>query len=66
MKIVSFIVERKVIRKILSHLKLWPDRDIRGSPSWQGKRARPSALWKQERHYEVVDDGWLGYEEPSF
>ncbi|MBU0974013.1 MAG: hypothetical protein KKC20_25490, partial [Proteobacteria bacterium] len=36
-KRISFIVERKVIRKILCYLKLWPGRDIRGSPQWQGK-----------------------------
>jgi hypothetical protein len=32
MQIISFIVERKVIRKILTHLKLWPGKEIRRSP----------------------------------
>ena len=66
MKIISFIVERKVIRKILLHLKLWPDRDIRGSPRWPGKRMPASVLAKQKRHYQLVNDGWPGYEEPTY
>ena len=66
MKIISFIVERKVIRKILYHLNLWVDKDIRGSPCWPGKRLLASVLQKQERHYEPIDDGWPGYEEPTF
>lgn len=36
-KIIRFIVERKVIRKILPHLKLWPGNEIRGAPQWSGK-----------------------------
>jgi len=66
MKIISFIVEQKVIRKILLHLKLWPEQDIRGSPSWLSKRMPASVPAKEERHYEPVDDGWPGYEEPTY
>ncbi|MBU0943334.1 MAG: hypothetical protein KKC20_25535 [Proteobacteria bacterium] len=66
MKIVSFIVERKVIRKILCHLKLWLGRDIRGSPQWQGNKGSAPALPIQERYYELVDDGWPSYEEAVF
>jgi hypothetical protein len=66
MKIISFIVERKVIRKILNHLKLREDKDIRGSPCYPGKKMLVSVLQKQERHYEPIDDGWPGYEEPTF
>jgi hypothetical protein len=25
-----------------------------------------SVFGKQERHYELVNDGWPGYEEPTF
>jgi len=66
MKIISFIVERKVIRKILSHLKLLPEKDIRGSPFWPGKLKQSSNPSRYERHYEPVDDGWPGYEEPVY
>ena len=66
MKILSFIVERKVIRKILTHLKLWPGNDIRGSPSWPGKLRPSSSSSRHERHYEPVDDGWPGYDEPVY
>ena len=66
MKIISFIVERKVIRKILNHLKLWPGNEIRGSPHWAGKNGTSQAAPRQKRHYEPFDDGWPGYEEPVY
>lgn len=66
MKIISFIVERKVIRKILTHLKLWPGNEIRGSPHWPGKVDASPTPPKQEKHYEPVDDGWPGYDEPVY
>lgn len=66
MKIISFIVEWKVIRKILCHLKLWPDRDICGLLQWQGNKGATRGLPMQERHYERVDDGWLDYKEAIF
>jgi hypothetical protein len=62
----EFVLEQKGIRKILCHLTLWVDKDIRGSPCWPGKRMLASVLQKQERHYEPIDDGWLGYEDPTF
>lgn len=66
MKIISFIVERKVVRKILTHLKLWPGNDIRGSPSRPGKLGVSSTHPGQDRHCEPVDDGWPGYDEPVY
>jgi Putative transposase/Transposase zinc-binding domain len=66
MKIVSFIVERKVIRKILTHLKLWTGNAIRGSPHWPGKVGASPTTSKQERRYDPVDDGWPGYDEPVY
>jgi len=66
MKIISFIVERKVVRKILTHLKLWPVNNIRGSPSRPGKLKVSSTHPGQEKQYEPVDDGWPGYDEPVY
>ncbi|MBC8316600.1 MAG: transposase [Desulfobulbaceae bacterium] len=66
MKIISFIVERKVIRKILTHLKLWSGNNIRGSPFWAAKLKSSSSHSRHERYYEPVDDGWPGYEEPVY
>ena len=66
MKILGFIIERKVTRNILTHLKCWPGTDIRGSPSWAGQLQPSSSLSRHERHYELVDDGWPGYEEPVY
>jgi len=59
----SFIVEQKVFRKILNRLKLWPGDEIRGSPHWQRKGGRSPNVLRRKKHYEPVDDGWLGYEE---
>jgi len=56
MKIVSFINEVDVIRKILEHLGLWEDKIPVG-------RAPPVSI--PEKNYEPYDDGWPQYEEPS-
>ncbi|MCF8056475.1 MAG: hypothetical protein K9K37_07530 [Desulfocapsa sp.] len=66
MKIISFIVERKVIRKILTHLKLWPGNETRGSLHWSGRGGASPTSQKQQKHYEPVDDGWSGYDEPAY
>ena len=55
MKIVSFITENDVIRKILERLELWEERVPVECPP-------PMEI--TERHYELIDDGWSGYEEP--
>jgi hypothetical protein len=55
MKIVSFITEDEVVRKILEHLELWEERV---------PVERPPPEQISERHYEPVDDGWPGYDEP--
>ena len=57
MKIISFITEAKIIRKILEHLHLWEEEE----------RIRPppvKSLTYPIRIYEPFDDGWPGYEEP--
>lgn len=63
MKIISFIVEQKVILRILAHLKLWPGNGTRGSAFWPGKLGVSSTHSGQERHYESIDVGWPGYDE---
>jgi hypothetical protein len=57
MKIVSFIYERKVIKKILDHLGLYEDKPMRN-------RAPPVSRDFIERIIELYDDGWPDYEEP--
>ena len=56
MKIISFINEGVVIRKILEHLRLWEDK----TPL---ERAPPDLI--SEKNYEPYDDGWSQYEDPS-
>lgn len=60
MKIISFIHERAVIRKILKHLDLWEEKRSRPPP--------PVTLQISETalRYEPVDDGWPGHEDPVF
>ncbi len=70
MKIISFINERLVIKKIQDHLKLWEKQQWKRPPP----RAGPSPPVKpgQERYQTSIltmpnassDDGWPGYEEP--
>lgn len=58
MKIISFIYERKVIKKILKHLDLYEEDKPKRN------RAPPSAWNVVERSIESYDDGWPDYEEP--
>ncbi len=66
MKIISFINERPVIKKILEHLKLWEEPRRQRPPP----RDEPKPPMKQKIvchtgfQYELFDDGWPGYEEP--
>lgn len=57
MKIVSFITDHAVVRKILKHLDLW---DI--SPPVDPPSSRSSV--GDETVYVPCDDGWSIYEEP--
>ena len=56
MKIISFINETDVIRKILELLWLWEDKI-------PVERAPPALI--REKSHEPYDDGWPQYEEPS-
>ncbi|MDF1614038.1 hypothetical protein [Desulfurivibrio dismutans] len=61
MKIISFISEAAIIRRILEHLGLWTTK--------KPKPAAPPPALDRERRYEPFDDGWSQYEEhdePSF
>ncbi len=66
MKIISFINERPVIRKILAHLKLWDRPQQQRPPSRAGPKppVKQEGLCQDSFQYEHFDDGWPGYEEP--
>jgi len=59
MKIIGFITEAVIIRRVLEHLGLWRGKTPAPPPS---DRA-PSAPGHEKR-YEPFDDGWSQYEEP--
>ncbi len=67
MKIISFIKERQVIRKILIYLNLW-DTPERARPPPRGGPVPKVPMQHKEglTQHEPFDDGWLGYEEPCF
>lgn len=59
MKIVSFITQAAVIRRILQHLNLWRE-------SMTAARPPPTMVVSNDiAGYKPFDDGWAGYEEPS-
>ncbi|MEA3469415.1 MAG: hypothetical protein U9R57_14480 [Thermodesulfobacteriota bacterium] len=58
MKIISFIYERKVIKKILDHLGIYAEDKPKRN------RAPPAFPDFVERIIEKYDDGWSDYEEP--
>lgn len=58
MKLISFIYERRVIKKILTHLGSYEEDKLKRN------RAPPSSPDFIERIIEQYDDGWLNYEEP--
>ena len=66
MKIISFIVERKVIRRILVHLKLWDDPQRQRPPPSKKNEQFSQVSKKNVLHYEPFDDGWGDYQEPFF
>ena len=62
MKIISFITEKPVIRKILEHLDLW--RETKRGPPNKASPPVETITEIKEREYEPFDDGWPVYEEP--
>ncbi|MBN2232962.1 MAG: hypothetical protein JW781_09120 [Deltaproteobacteria bacterium] len=66
MKIVGFITDYPVIRKILKHLDLW-ERPPPVAPVLPGVASVPPSprpFAGEALVYEPFDDGWPGYEEP--
>ncbi len=59
MKIISFITEVAIIRRILEHLGLWTGK----RPKWAVPADRAPPALDRERRYEPFDDGWPQYEE---
>ena len=66
MKIISFISEPKLVRKILEHLKLWttPSVSARSPPAKAAPLPGHDPIPTDEITYEPFDDGWPQYEEP--
>jgi len=62
MKIISFIVQEDVIKKILVHLERWEEFTRRRPPPIQHQVKKAPAA--RPRQLEPVDDGWPDYEEP--
>ena len=60
MRIISFIYEKTVIEKILSHLNNFEEN--------KNQREPPKAVPEYTEATETVpyDDGWPGYDEPTF
>jgi len=64
MKIISFITEKPIIRKILEHLDLWRE-DQRLPPNKASPDCQTNVeIEIREVVYEPFDDGWPVYEEP--
>ncbi|GAB4275434.1 MAG: hypothetical protein Kow00111_28770 [Thermincola ferriacetica] len=63
MKIISFIVQPDVIRKILVHLELWEEFARRRPPPLVLAAVKSGVA--SGRTHEPFDDGWPGYEEPG-
>jgi hypothetical protein len=65
MKIIALIEEPAVVERILKHLELWRDPEPRRGDQ---RRTTPcdAAEAPLELCCEPVDDGWPGYEEPTY
>ena len=59
MKIISFIYKRAIIKKILTHLKLYEERSNQRAPPATPQYIVPTEI-------VAYDDGWPGYEESGF
>jgi hypothetical protein len=65
MKIIALIEEPAVVERILKHLELWRDPEPRRGDQ-RGTTPCDAAEAPLEFCYEPVDDGWPGYEEPTY
>jgi hypothetical protein len=66
MKIINFIKEQRVIRKILVHLNLWDTPEMARPPLRVGQISQAPIQYEEHNRYEPFDDGWPGREKPSF
>ncbi len=67
MKIISFIKDRDVIRKILEHLDLWRiPKQPRPPPENKFTLPRHNPCPPVTEQEDFFDDGWPGFEEPVF
>jgi len=67
MKIISFITEYQIIKKILEHLRLWEQKPSRDPPNRETSSENPvleSLDRGNELIYEPFYEDWSGYEEP--
>ncbi|MEN8256625.1 MAG: hypothetical protein ABFS09_02060 [Thermodesulfobacteriota bacterium] len=64
MKIVSFITDNRVIRKILTYLYLWREQPSRRPPARAGPECNFQLLFKETAYNELNDEGWPGHDEP--
>ena len=62
MKIIALIEDPAVIRRILTHLGLWRERKGNERGTAPLEETAPDV----ELAYEPADDGWPGYEEPTY
>ena len=62
MTIIALINDPAVIRRILTHLRLWRER--KGSERGTAPPEEPAS--DADLVYEPLDDGWPGYEEPTY
>ena len=60
MKIISFIYKKSVIRKILTHLDVYEEKENQRAPS--------VVAIEYTKPIEIVlyDDGWPGYDDPVY
>ena len=67
MKIISFINNRDVIRRVLEHLKQLEEPEERTPPPTKGCSLELGSGNNVHAgcHYEPFDDGWPVYEEPE-
>jgi len=62
MKIVSFIIKKKVIRKILVHLRIWDESARQRPPPSSKTMSSDYSLNPNDLFYEPFEDGWPGYD----
>jgi hypothetical protein len=60
MRIISFIYKKTIIKKILTHLNIFEEKENQRAPPW----AAPE--YPEPSEVVQYDDGWPGYDERVF